>query len=155
MNCGHILLSKSTDSHLFRVISTVYGSLILLSRTISPLYWETLSEMACNDVLSIRVYDKMNWAEWLLPALASMTMINEHVNSEIFCWCSNTYLNVWVRIGVLINLNGIEFVMNYRIIIVNTVQCGSICRYLLPLHISVSWSSSECIKSTCSETTFK
>jgi hypothetical protein len=27
--------------------------------------------------------------------------------------------------------------LNYRII-VNTVQCDSICRYLLPLHVSVS-----------------
>jgi hypothetical protein len=40
---------------------------------------------------------------------------------------------------------------NYRII-VNTVQCDSICKYLLPLHVSVSWPSSEGLISTCSET---
>jgi hypothetical protein len=28
--------------------------------------------------------------------------------------------------------------LDYTIIIVNTVQCHSICRYLLPLHVSVS-----------------
>jgi hypothetical protein len=42
--------------------------------------------------------------------------------------------------------------LNYRII-VNTVQCDSIGRYLLPLHVLVSWPSSEGIRSTCSETT--
>jgi hypothetical protein len=30
-----------------------------------------------------------------------------------------------------------ESLLNYRII-VNTVQCDSICRYLLPLHVSIS-----------------
>jgi hypothetical protein len=40
----------------------------------------------------------------------------------------------------------------YRIIF-NTVQCDSICRYLLPLHDSVSWSSAEGIRSLCSRTT--
>jgi hypothetical protein len=39
--------------------------------------------------------------------------------------------------------------LNYRIII-NTVQCDLICRYLLPLYVSVSWSSSEGIRSTWS-----
>jgi hypothetical protein len=42
--------------------------------------------------------------------------------------------------------------LNYRII-VNTVQCDSICRYLLPLHVSVSWPSSEGIRSTCAGST--
>jgi hypothetical protein len=40
-------------------------------------------------------------------------------------------------------------VINYRIIIVNTVQCDSIRIYLLPLHVSVSWPSSEGLISTC------
>jgi hypothetical protein len=40
--------------------------------------------------------------------------------------------------------------LNYRIID-NTVQCDSICRYLLPLHVSVSWPSSEDVRSTRSE----
>jgi hypothetical protein len=42
--------------------------------------------------------------------------------------------------------------LNFRII-VKTVQCDSICWYLLPLHVSVSWPSSEGMRSTCSETT--
>jgi hypothetical protein len=29
-------------------------------------------------------------------------------------------------------------ILNYRII-VNTIQCDSICRYLLPLHVSVRY----------------
>jgi hypothetical protein len=37
--------------------------------------------------------------------------------------------------------------------IINTVQCDSICRYLLPLDVLVSWPSSEGIRLTCSETT--
>jgi hypothetical protein len=45
-----------------------------------------------------------------------------------------------------------EQALYYRII-VNSIQCGSFYRYLLPLCVSVSWPSSEGIRSTCSETT--
>jgi hypothetical protein len=45
-----------------------------------------------------------------------------------------------------------EYLLNYRII-VETFQCDSICRYVLPLHVSVSWPSSEVIRSTCLGTT--
>jgi hypothetical protein len=38
---------------------------------------------------------------------------------------------------------------HYRIIIVNTIQCDSICIYLLPLYVLVSWPSSEGMRSTC------
>jgi hypothetical protein len=43
--------------------------------------------------------------------------------------------------------------LNYRIIIVNTVQFDSIYIYVLPLHDSVSWPSSEGIRTTFSDTT--
>jgi hypothetical protein len=42
--------------------------------------------------------------------------------------------------------------LNYRIIIVNTVQCDLIFRYLLLIHVLVSWPSSEGIRTTCSVT---
>jgi hypothetical protein len=44
--------------------------------------------------------------------------------------------------------------LNYtsRIIVI-TIHCDSIYRHLLPLHVSVSWPSSEGVRSTCSGTT--
>jgi hypothetical protein len=32
----------------------------------------------------------------------------------------------------------VNTLMNYKIVTVDTVQCDSICRYLMPLHVSVS-----------------
>jgi hypothetical protein len=45
---------------------------------------------------------------------------------------------VVTRLLVLETFHVNSVIINYRIIIVNTVQCDSICRYLLPLHVSVS-----------------
>jgi hypothetical protein len=67
-----------------------------------------------------------------------------------FLFCNFHLKPMACSIYVLLNI----WKLNYRII-VNTVQCDLICRYLLPLHVSVSWPSSEGIRSTSSGTITK
>jgi hypothetical protein len=82
--------------------------------------------------------------QMLLPIQKSRTyklILIMHL-SDIFLCRIHTHIDpVLVKVVTILTL----FILihhtskpNYIIIIVNTLQCDSICKYLLPLHVSVS-----------------
>jgi hypothetical protein len=74
------------------------------------------------------------------------------VSDKIFLARMSTYYEVNLVKLILFILVLHTSKLNYRII-VNTIQFDWVCRYLLSLHVLVSWPSSEGMRSACSETT--
>jgi hypothetical protein len=135
----------ATDwSPVERVLPTVYKIKKLTCNGISRLPYTPLYS-SCLNIRWTFLSPTKFWRSW----------------SGTETWCVRSYstdnLRSWWIFLSITNLNFIHSVcniskLNYKIV-VNTVQCDSICRYLLRLHVSVSWPPSEGVRSACSETT--
>jgi hypothetical protein len=86
----------------------------------------------------------------LLLELQVSCHVCQHCDSALWCisLLHKTRCIMWVGLTLFILVRHTSK-LNYRIIIVNTIWCDSIRIYLLPLHVSVSWPSSEGLISTC------
>jgi hypothetical protein len=100
----------------------VYWPLVYSTRNYTTVYWHTQT----NVLSALQSPLAVSWQRLLPREILQLS---------------------WPRRFQLVNSPQ----LNYRII-VNTVQCGSIYRYLLPLRVLVSWPSSEGIRLTCSGT---
>jgi hypothetical protein len=118
----------------------LHGVIPPVDRTLHNHRWENLESSKRSFVLHRENNNTIIFLMIVLLLLYSLFLIKNRGNTvteAIGCDRSSIPSRDFLNLTLFILVRHTSK-LNYRIIIVNTVQCDSICRYLLPLHVSVS-----------------
>jgi hypothetical protein len=128
------------------------GLRIIECSEVSLVFWLTRLEVS----LSLQANGRQELESQSLADYWAVTPVLKSAPCRDLKQNSSLYKTRFKRIFLWIKFNTIHSGRHiskliYRIIF-NTVQCDSICRYILPLHVSVSWPSSKGFKTQQKET---